>query len=78
MVRVLPSFVTGILCNVLIALLVGRIPVVYLIGEWRLVFAFVVGGTERPYSCRHASDSIWEYILRARQQRPVLLVVWFP
>ena len=33
MVRLLPSFVTGILCNVLIALLVGRVPVVYLLGK---------------------------------------------
>lgn len=40
MVRLLPSFVTGIACNVLIALLVGRVPVVYLIGEPPLPSAF--------------------------------------
>ncbi|KAF9649381.1 MFS general substrate transporter [Thelephora ganbajun] len=40
MVRLLPSFVTGIICNVLIALLVGRIPVVYLIGVGTLLTAF--------------------------------------
>jgi len=40
MVRLLPSFVTGIVCNVLIALLVGRVPVVYLIGLGTLMTAF--------------------------------------
>jgi len=40
MVRLLPSFVTGILCNVLIALLVGRVPVVYLLAIGTLMTAF--------------------------------------
>ena len=44
MVRLLPSFVTGIACNVLIALLVGRVPVVYLMGKWELLVAICCGG----------------------------------
>ncbi|KAI0956385.1 hypothetical protein AcV7_006804 [Taiwanofungus camphoratus] len=31
MVRLLPMFVTGVLCNVIVALVVGRVPVVFLI-----------------------------------------------
>lgn len=33
MVRLLPMFVTGVLCNVIVALVVGRVPVVFLISE---------------------------------------------
>ena len=32
MVRLLPMFVTGVACNVVIALVVGRVDVVFLIG----------------------------------------------
>ena len=32
MVRMLPMCVTGVLCNLVVALVVGRLPVVYLIG----------------------------------------------
>jgi len=40
MVRLLPSFVTGIACNVLIAFLVGRVPIVFLISFGTLFTAF--------------------------------------
>ena len=32
MVRMLPMFVTGIVCNVIIALIIGRVNVLYIIG----------------------------------------------
>ena len=78
MVRLLPSFVTGILCNVLIALLVGRVPVVYLIGKhWvpRCYPPFKRTVALNVYRSRHASDGIWEHLLLPCQGRPDLLVV---
>lgn len=32
MIRLLPMFVTGLICNVLVAALVGHVPIIYLIG----------------------------------------------
>ncbi|GBE89981.1 efflux transporter [Sparassis crispa] len=37
MVRLLPMFVTGVMCNVVVALFVGRVPVVYLIAVGTLM-----------------------------------------
>ena len=34
MIRFIPMFITGMTCNVVVALVVGRIPVVFLIGTW--------------------------------------------
>ena len=38
MVRLLPMFVTGVMCNVVVALVVGHVPVVLLIGTSRSIF----------------------------------------
>ena len=32
MVRMLPMFVTGVACNVVIALIIGRVDVMYIVG----------------------------------------------
>ena len=37
MVRLLPMFVTGVMCNVVVALVVGHVPVVLLISMFRLL-----------------------------------------
>lgn len=39
MVRLLPMFVTGCICNLIVALVVGRVDVVFLIGEHTIFFA---------------------------------------
>ncbi|KAJ2993952.1 hypothetical protein NUW54_g7635 [Trametes sanguinea] len=43
MIRIIPMFVTGVCCNFIVALVVGRIPVVYLIGELRSFAAYPYG-----------------------------------
>ena len=37
MVRLLPMFVTGVMCNVVVALVVGHVPVVLLISTFRSI-----------------------------------------
>ncbi|KAL0949753.1 hypothetical protein HGRIS_009791 [Hohenbuehelia grisea] len=54
MVRLLPMFVTGILCNFVVANVVGRVPVIYLIVMGTLVTAtasllFAIINPEAPY-----------------------------
>ena len=49
MVRLLPMAITGVLCNVIVALFVGRVPLVYLICTSRSPDSLTTSTTYRTH-----------------------------
>ena len=84
MLRILPMFFSGVVANVIIALIIGRIDVVYIVGA---LFAsgpfdarsdcFTLSALYFS-SCRHSPDRMCEHLLRCDRPKRAVLGLWLP
>lgn len=74
MIRILPMFFMGVVANIIIALIIGSVDVVYIVGTWSVpplilgsIAQFYVHHVSTPLfigSHRNAPDGMCEYLFR--------------
>jgi hypothetical protein len=85
MLRILPMFFSGVVANVIIALIIGRIDVVYIVGALFASLVRLMPGLTVSHSppsifssCGHSPDRMCEHLLCCDRPKRAVLGLWLP